>query len=98
MKDLKQFIKTTIREFLNEQNNNYITLYHGGYIDKLHSSIYLTEDYYMAKSYDNNVYTFLLDKKHWVGHYHAGSIKDANIHIMNKFALDRFIDEDLVNE
>ena len=62
MKDLKQFIKTTIREFLNEQNNNYITLYHGGYIDELYSSIYLTEDFYMAKSYDNNVYTFLLDK------------------------------------
>jgi len=62
MKDLKQFIKTTIREFLNEQHVNYITLYHGGYIDKLYSSIYLTEDYHMAKSYDNNVYTFLLDK------------------------------------
>jgi len=62
MKDLKQFIKTTIREFLNEQQVNYITLYHGGYIDKLGSPIYLTEDYYMAKSYDNNVYTFLLDK------------------------------------
>ena len=62
MKDLKQFIKTTIREFLNEQYVNYITLYHGGYIDKLYSSIYLTEDYHMAKSYDNNVYTFLLDK------------------------------------
>ncbi len=62
MKDLKQFIKTTIREFLNEQNTNYVTLYHGGYIDKLYSPIYLTEDYYMAKSYDDNVYTFLLDK------------------------------------
>lgn len=62
MKDLRQFIKTTIKEFLNEQNSNYITLYHGGYIDKLYSPIYLTEDYYMAKSYDDNVYTFLLDK------------------------------------
>lgn len=62
MKDLKQFIKTTIREFLNEEINNHITLYHGGYIDKLYSPIYLTEDYYMAKSYDNNVYSFLLDK------------------------------------
>jgi DNA-directed RNA polymerase specialized sigma24 family protein len=61
-KKLKNFIKTTIREFLNEQNTNYVTLYHGGYIDKLYSPIYLTEDYYMAKSYDDNVYTFLLDK------------------------------------
>ena len=42
--------------------NNYITLYHGGYIYKLYSPVYLTEDYYMAKSYDDNVYTFLLDK------------------------------------
>lgn len=62
MKDLKKFIKTTIQEFLNEQANNYITLYHGGYMDKLYSPIYLTEDYYMAKSYDDNVYTFLMDK------------------------------------
>lgn len=61
MKDLKQFIKTTVREFLNEQKSYYITLYHGGYIDKLYSPIYLTEDYYMARSYDDNVYTFLLD-------------------------------------
>lgn len=51
-----------IVNFRNYGNSNYITLYHGGYIDKLYSPIYLTEDYYMAKSYDNNVYTFLLDK------------------------------------
>jgi len=62
MKDLKKFIKTTIQEFLNEQANNYITVYHGGYMDKLYSPIHLTEDYYMAKSYDDNVYTFLMDK------------------------------------
>jgi hypothetical protein len=39
-----------------------IKLYHGGYIDNLYSPIYLTEDYYMAKSYDDNVYSFILDK------------------------------------
>jgi len=60
--ELRKFVATTLREYLNESNNNYTTLYHGGFMDKLHSPIYLTEDYYMAKSYDNNVYTFLLDK------------------------------------
>lgn len=60
--ELRKFIATSLREYLNEQNNNYITLYHGGYIDKLYSPIYLTEDYYMAKSYDNNIIIFLLDK------------------------------------
>lgn len=59
---MKQFIKIKITDFLKEQNNDYIALYHGGYIDSLYSPIYLTEDYYMAKSYNNNVYTFLLDK------------------------------------
>lgn len=50
------------KQFVNENVDNYYTLYHGGYIDKMYSPIYLTEDYYMAKSYDDNVYTFLLDK------------------------------------
>jgi len=43
-------------------------------------------------------YTFLLDKKDWKGHYTLSSIEDANIHIMNKFSLDRAISEALVNE
>jgi hypothetical protein len=43
-------------------------------------------------------YTFLLDKKDWLGHYTLGKIKDANIHIMNKFSLDRAISEVLANE
>lgn len=45
----------------NENKNNYITLYHGGYIDKLYSPLYLTDDYYMAKSYNENIYTFYID-------------------------------------
>ena len=60
--------------------------------------LWFTSDADVLIKLEDETYTFLLDKKHWVGHYHAGSIKDANIHIMNKFALDRFIDEDLVNE
>lgn len=43
-------------------------------------------------------YTFLLDKKNWRGHYTLSSIEDANIHIMNKFSLDRAISEALINE
>lgn len=47
---------------------------------------------------DTERYTFLLDKKDWLGHYTLGSIENANIHIMNKFSLDRAISEELENE
>lgn len=47
---------------------------------------------------DDETYTFLLDKKEWPGHYHVGSIKNASIHILNKFSLDRAITKELANE
>ena len=47
---------------------------------------------------DREKFTFLLDKKDWPGHYTVGSIKDANIHIMNKFSLNRLVDKEFENE
>jgi len=47
---------------------------------------------------DNEHYVFLLDKKDWPGHYTLGAIESANVHIMNKFSLDRHIDEVFSNE
>jgi len=55
-------MKTTYLEFLNENKNIGIELYHGGTIEgDIKSPIHLTPDYYMAKSYGDVVYTFYLD-------------------------------------
>ena len=60
--------------------------------------LWFTSDSDILIKMDDEQYTFLLDKKHWKGHYHVGSIKDCNIHIMNKFSLDRAISGVLENE
>ena len=57
MKDLKQFIKTTIREYLNEDVQNYETVYRGQPIDandmSPKNSIWVTYDYDFANEYGN---------------------------------------------
>lgn len=57
MKDLRQFIKTTIREFLNENIQNYETVYRGQPIgvDDIspRNSIWVTYDYDFANEYGN---------------------------------------------
>ena len=57
MKDLKQFIKTTIREFLNENTQNYDIVYRGQPIDvndiSPRNSIWVTYDYDFANEYGN---------------------------------------------
>jgi len=60
--------------------------------------LWFTSDADVLVKLEDESYTFLLDKKHWVGHYHVGKAENVNIHIMNKFALDRFITEELANE
>ena len=47
MKDLKQFIKTTIREFLNENKNNdsNLILYHGSNTQKIYDRFYDNQFY-----------------------------------------------------
>lgn len=64
----------------------------------LPGKLWFTSDNDILVKMNGNSYTFLLDKKNWKGHYHAGSIKDANIHILNKFSLERAIDGVLANE
>lgn len=57
MKDLKQFIKTTIREYLNENTQNYNIVYRGQPIgvDSVspRKSIWVTYDYDFANEYGN---------------------------------------------
>ena len=64
----------------------------------LPGKLWFTTDADVLVKMDDESYSFLLDKKDWVGHYTAGSIKDVNIHIMNKFSLNRAIDEALKND
>lgn len=64
----------------------------------LPGKLWFTSDADVLVKMDEEQYTFLLDKKDWLGHYTLGKIKDANIHIMNKFSLDRAISEVLANE
>lgn len=61
-------------------------------------NIWLTTDLDILEKMDDEKYVFLLEKKNWVGHYTLNSIENANIHIMNKFSLDRAITEVLENE
>ena len=57
MKDLRKFIKTTIREFLNENTQNYDIVYRGQPIDvndiSPRNSIWVTYDYDFANEYGN---------------------------------------------
>lgn len=64
----------------------------------LPGKLWFTSDNDVLIKMDKTQYTFLLDKKHWKGHYNVGTIKDANIHILNKFSLERAIDEEFKNE
>jgi hypothetical protein len=60
MKDLKQFIKTTIREFMNEIQNNdsNLILYHGSNNQKIYNKFYNNQFYtvnnYIASNYAYN--------------------------------------------
>ena len=60
--------------------------------------LWFTTDADILIKMDNESYTFLIDKKDWKGHYNVSKIEDANIHIMNKFSLDRAISEALKDE
>jgi len=64
----------------------------------LPGNLWFTTDSDILIKTEDEKYTFLLGKKDWVGHYTLSSIKEANIHIMNKFSLDRAIDEVLSDE
>lgn len=60
--------------------------------------LWFTTDVDVLVKMEEERYLFLLDKKDWKGHYDVSSIENVNIHIMNKFSLDRAINEVLTNE
>jgi len=60
--------------------------------------LWFTSDSDVLIKMEDETYTFLLDKKEWKGHYTLGKVQDVNIHIMNKFSLDRAISKVLQHE
>jgi len=63
----------------------------------LPGKMYLTVDYDVLYEAYDNTFKFLIDNT-MSGNYSAASIKDCNIHIMNKFSLGRHIDREFENE
>ena len=61
-------------------------------------NLWFTTDSDILMKMEDEKYVFLLDKKDWKGHYIASTISNTNIHIMNKFSLDRAISEVLADE
>ena len=53
--------------------------------------MFYTLDRDILQSIDNNNLLFLLEKQHFVGEYTLASTKDINVHVMNKFSLERNI-------
>jgi len=62
----------------------------------LPGNMYLTTDLDQLISIDNDTMTFLVDENE-TGKYLAVKTKGANVHVMNKFSLGRFIDEEMHN-
>ena len=60
--------------------------------------LWFTTDNDVLVKMNDEKYVFMLDKKDWKGHYVLSTINKANIHIMNKFSLDRAISEALNDE
>jgi len=55
--------------------------------------MFMTTDKDMLHEINNDSYLFMLDKETHPGQYTVNSIKDVNIHCMNKFSLGRCIDK-----
>ena len=53
--------------------------------------MFYTLDKDILRSINDNKLSFLLEKQHYVGEYTIASTKDINVHVMNKFSLERII-------
>jgi hypothetical protein len=47
---------------------------------------------------NNDAMTFLVEKKDHLGEYTVVKAKGQNIHVMNKFSLERIIDNEIKND
>jgi len=64
----------------------------------LPGNFWTTTDADILYEYKDTSMKFLLENTQDRGQFYAGKILDGNVHVMNKFSLNRIIDEVLVNE
>jgi hypothetical protein len=60
-------------------------------------TMYMSFDTDILEKLDGNALTIIADYKNNAS-YMAVSVKDANVHVMNKFSLGRIIDKEFKNE
>ena len=65
----------------------------GNFANPMPGTLYYITDKSILWNIDKNSLLFLLEKPKHEGEYTACRIKDANVHVMNKFSLNRCIDE-----
>lgn len=63
----------------------------GDWAKELPGKMYYTLDRDKLNSIDNEKLTFLLSKKDYRGEYTLSSISNCNVHVMNKFSLEKFL-------
>jgi hypothetical protein len=62
-------------------------------VASLPGKMYYTLDRDLLTNADDNAFTFLLEKQSYNGEYTAMKVKNLDIHIMNKYSLSRYINE-----
>jgi hypothetical protein len=70
----------------------------GDFASPMPGKLFYTFDRDILWDLDEDKFTFLVEKKNYLGEYHAIKIQGQNVHVMNKFSLDRCITKDLENE
>jgi hypothetical protein len=65
----------------------------GDFVGKMPGKKFYAIDRDILVKIKNNEFVFLIEKKNRYGEYTLTKIKDSNIHIMNKFSLERCIDD-----
>ena len=70
----------------------------GKSVDHLPGKMYYTLDRDIVYSIENDKINFLIEKEHYLGEYTPICTKNLNVHIMNKFSLNRLILDGNKNE
>lgn len=65
----------------------------GNWAKTLPGKMFYTLDRDIVKTINDNSLTFLLQKENYIGEYILASIKDCNVHVMNKFSLGELIND-----
>lgn len=71
----------------------------GSFVQELPGKmLYITDKDILLKFADNSEMRFLVEKKGCLGEYLALTTQKQTIHVMNKFSLNRIIDQELLND